>query len=242
MFFGELTSFLEDLDRSSGTSSEAYAEYVLERIPVCLRVIRQIMTVLRGSTTHTEDEEDTIAHYTEELSSLFEALIALSKEWEDRLDDIVANESNSSYSYRAPVVRVEGAQGRPRFDIKESQLEYLASLSFSWTQIASLLQVSRMTIYRRRVEFNLMEVGTVIRNYSDLKAIVRQMKIDSPHMGEVLLMGRLRASGYRASRKNLRAAIRDLDPLNTALRVPGGLAPRRPYHVASPNSLWHIGE
>ena len=68
------------------------------------------------------------------------------------------------------------------------------------------------------------------------------MKSDSPYMGEVLLMGRLRASGYRVKRKRLREAIRELDPINTALRVPGGLAPRRPYHVAGPNSLWHIGK
>ena len=236
-FFSELTSFLEDVDRNSGTSSETYAEYVLERLPICLKVIRQVMVVLIGAA-----EEDTVAYYMEELSDLFEALLALSKEWEDHLDSIVANDPNPSTSYRVPMLRVEGAQGRPRFDIKESQLEYLASLSFSWTQIASLLHVSRMTIYRRRVEFNLIGVGTVIRNMNDLKAIVRQIKVDSPHIGQVMLMGQLRARGYRVSRAKLRAAVRELDPLNTALRVPGGLAPRRPYHVPGPNSLWHIGE
>lgn len=37
-------------------------------------------------------------------------------------------------------------------------------------------------------------------------------------------------------------ALRTADPLSAALRWPGGLTVRRPYSVAGPNSLWHIGE
>ena len=40
-----------------------------------------------------------------------------------------------------------GGQGRPRFDVARQQLEYLSSLSFSWSEIAALLGVSRTTIY-----------------------------------------------------------------------------------------------
>ena len=140
------------------------------------------------------------------------------------------------------VVRVEGARGRPRFDISESQLVYLSSLSFSWTQIASLLGVSRMTIFRRRIEFNMVEVGIPVHSDHDLKVLIRQLKTELPYLGEVLLMGQLRARRYSVTRARLRSAIREIDPLNTAMRVPGGLVPRRPYHVPAPNSLWHIGE
>ena len=230
-FFEELSSFLQDVERNSPTTSESYVEYV----------IRQIMTLI-SETASDESEADIFHSYTEDLGSLFQTLCNIAMEWEDRLDYIMVTRPNTAEtSYRAPVVHIR-ARGRPRFDINESQLEYLASLSFSWTQIASLLGVSRMTIYRRRVEFNMTEIGTRIHNFSDLKALIRQMKIESPHMGEVLLMGQLRSNGYYVPRARLRHAIREIDPLNTALRVPKGLTPRRPYHVPGPNSLWHIGK
>ena len=57
-------------------------------------------------------------------------------------------------AYRAPLIRLAG-RGRPTFDISREQLEYLASLLFTWSQIAALLGVSRMTIYRRREEFHM---------------------------------------------------------------------------------------
>lgn len=242
-FFEELSSFLVDIDRHSSTSSERYVEYVLERIPLCLRVIRQIAVVLLQSYNDSliQDEKDIINYYTGELSDLFQTICAISNEWESQLDYIVSHRPNSrATSYTSPVLQL-GIRGRPRFDIGESQLEYLSSLSFSWKQIASLLGVSRMTIYRRRVEFNMTEVGTFIHSYENLKAIVREMKRDTPYMGEVLLMGQLRANGYRVSRQRLRSAIREIDPINTALRLPAGLTARRPYHVPGPNSLWHIG-
>ena len=55
-----------------------------------------------------------------------------------------------------PLITNSTAIGRPRFNITYDQLLYLHSLSFSWEQIAGILGVSRMTIYRRRVEFGLL--------------------------------------------------------------------------------------
>ena len=237
-FFDELTTFLVDIDRNTGTLSERYTEYVLERIPVCLRAIRQIILVLNTDVEMTEDETDIVSQYIEELNTLFSSLCVIASEWERHLDRIIA--APSLTAYRAPSIHVPGTRGRPRFDISESQLEYLSSLSFSWTQIASLLGVSRMTIYRRRMEFNMGDAGVAINDH-DLKLIIRRMKADLPHMGEVLLMGRIRSNGYRVTRERLRAAIREIDPLNTALRVPEGRTARRPYNVPGPNSLWHIG-
>ena len=53
--------------------------------------------------------------------------------------------------------------------------------------------------------------------------------------------GRLRSMGYSVTRSRLRQAIRDIDPLHTALRWRGSLSVRHPYSVPGPNSLWHIG-
>ena len=39
-------------------------------------------------------------------------------------------------------------RGRPQVQVSKSKVEYLASLSFKWTEIASILGLSRMTLYR----------------------------------------------------------------------------------------------
>ena len=54
------------------------------------------------------------------------------------------------FSYQARIAHT-GRRGRPKFDIDKEQIEYLLSLSFNWTEIAALLGVSRMTLYRYEV-------------------------------------------------------------------------------------------
>ena len=44
----------------------------------------------------------------------------------------------------------------PRFLISREQLDYLLLMSFSWTEITTLIGVSRMTIYRRHDEFGML--------------------------------------------------------------------------------------
>ena len=56
------------------------------------------------------------------------------------------------------------------------------------------------------------------------------------------MIGRLRNMGYRVSRERVRNAVREIDPLSSALRWTGGLSRRQPYSVAGPNSLWQIGK
>ena len=50
-------------------------------------------------------------------------------------------------SCSAPAL-VSSGRGRPLFQITKEQLEYLSSLGFQWKEIAALLGVSRMTVYR----------------------------------------------------------------------------------------------
>lgn len=69
-----------------------------------------------------------------------------------------------------------------------------------------------------------------------------QMQEESLAMGEVLILGRLRARQLTVTRERVRRAIREIDPLSVALRGPRGLTARWPYSVPGPNSLWHIGK
>ena len=89
-------------------------------------------------------------HLLDELISCLRRLVGY---WEVYIDEM--NRGSSDVAYRSPVVRLP-RRGRPAVEISQEQLEYLASLSFNWSQIAALLGVSRMTIYRRRADFAML--------------------------------------------------------------------------------------
>jgi len=58
-----------------------------------------------------------------------------------------------------------GGPGRPKFEIELEQLEELRYIGLTWTDIAKLLGVSRMTVYRARQELGCEEAGD--RNVTD---------------------------------------------------------------------------
>ena len=129
-----------------------------------------------------------------------------------------------------------------RLRSQKIQLLYLSSLSFTWTEIASLLGVSRMTIYRRRCNFNMLGLARNTVTDAQLGTMIHEWKSEMPAIGETLVVGRLHASGVFVTRERVRCAIRAVDPLNMALQAPRGLTRRQAYSVPAPNSLWHIGE
>ena len=135
-----------------------------------------------------------------------------------------------------------GTPGRPKYSISKEQLEYLSSLSFTWPQIAQILGVSRMTIYRRRRQYGLLIDPSSSISDSELQSFITTLCQELPEIGETIAWGQLRAAGIRVSRERLRNALRRSDPLTSALRWRGGLTRRRPYSVPGPNSLWHIGK
>ena len=94
-------------------------------------------------------------------------------------------------------------RGRPSFEISEDQLLYLSSLSFTWTEIASLLGVSRMTIYRRRCNFNMLGLARNTVTDAQLRTMIREWKSEMPAIGETLVVGRLHASGVFVTRERV---------------------------------------
>ena len=169
------------------------------------------------------------------------SLIVLWLSYTDHLDSNFTTVSRAQAGYQVPMRRQQ--RGRPQFIISRDQLEYLRSMRFSWHQISNLLGVSRMTVYRRRRDFGILDFDEPARNMSDneLHRVLQQVRQEMPHMGEALVIGRLHSMGYRIPRQRVREAIHATDPLNTALRWGGILTTRRPYSVAGPNSLWHVG-
>lgn len=161
-------------------------------------------------------------------------------EYENVLDSRTGHLS-SSMAYQTGS-RVSTTGGRPRFDISKEQLEYLSSLGFKWIENAALLGVNRMTIYRRRVDYELVSDPQSEISDGDLESLISDIRKDIPYSGISIMCGSLQSRGIRVTRERVRNSLRSIDPLGSALRSPTGLTNRRPYTVPGPNSLWHIGK
>ena len=232
-FFLRLRSFLETSSREIESASKDYSYFVLERLHLAVRNLSHVRNVLAVPDTRvqfSDDEHGALREYCTSISELLGVLSSYSLQWEHHIDYLHA--TNNAYSVAASVSR---GRGQPRFEINRDQLKYLSSLNFTWTEISSMLGVSRMTVYRRHQEFGLLDVGERISN-GDPRSLLLEMRTDQPDMGEVLVWGRIRAMGF-----TVQHGIRETDPLNVALRGLLGSSARRPYSVPGPNSLWHIG-
>ena len=84
-----------------------------------------------------------------------------------------------------------GMSGRPKKIINREHLEYLRQLRFTWDEIASILGTSAKTIQRRAKEWG---IGTYL-SISDqsLDAVVRDIILQFPSSGEVMIRGHLQS-------------------------------------------------
>ena len=221
-------------------------EYVLDRLTTCISTISRLIDYIQSAMEAVEleeDESEAIDILQSQLSQLLDCVREISIQWQTHFDRIQMNATGTvsqqgGTSFRLTINRATQEPGRPRFNITKEQLEYLSSMSFSWSQMATLFGVSRMTIYRRRAEFGLLLNPETSLSYSDLNSLVHTMH---PEIGETIVWGRLRSLGYLVTRERVRSALHQTDPLSSALRWRGNLTRRRPYSVPGPNSLWHIG-
>ena len=241
-YFNELASFLDNCERQMGIANEDFAEYVVERLGIAIvnvsAITEHMCAQMQGSDTLSSSEHVQVgARYCQHLNELVELLRLLLRQWQDYQDDY---ETRGRFSYNAQLVYTN-QPGRPRFNVTVPQLQYLRSMSFTWVQIAGILGVSYMTIYRRRQELGISDtVGRTITD-DELHQQVRQIKAQFPTIGQTMIWGRLRSMGFQVPRAKVRNAIRHTDPLNTAMRWTHVTA-RRAYSVPGPNSLWHIGK
>lgn len=88
-------------------------------------------------------------------------------------------------------------------------------MSFSWSQISQMLDVSRMTIYRRRVEYDLLVDPSASISDVDLKEKVLMLRSQHPDIGETMVWGQLRSMGIQVTCERVRFALRQSDPLNS---------------------------
>lgn len=133
-YFSSVENFLRESERQYGLGNDEYVQYVLEQLEVT-QLTCQVL--LRTLSRHVEFHEQ-----QQLLSGLIGCLRTLRIRWQEYAD------RETSYVIDQPLVAHLERVGRPRFDVRKEELEYLMSLSFSWNEIAALIGVSRSTLYR----------------------------------------------------------------------------------------------
>ena len=222
-FFSELSSFIISSERQYGLANEQYTDYAIERFSLSCQSVEALIGPIR---TAGAELNSICTHVTQLL-------------WREYSDTLDLRHARSRYV--PPSEASLSRRGRPSFQISREQLQYLRSLSFSWTAIANMLMVSRMTVYWRRAEYGMLDEPHFSINDEELNEKVQQILVQHPHVGQSFISGRLRSLGYRVTRERVRHAARTCDPLSAALKWHGIVTRRRPYSVPGPNSLWHIG-
>ena len=104
----------------------------------------------------------------------------------------------------------QAGKGRPHFLVPKEQLEFLHSVCFTWTEIAQLIEVSRMTIYRRWEEYGML-TEPVETSDSELRQKVLEVKRMLPQVGELIILGQLWSIGYKVTRWRVREALHSTD-------------------------------
>ena len=87
--------------------------------------------------------------------------------------------------------------------MSEQQIVYLRSLIFTWVEIASILEISRMTLYIFREEYGLIEDSRTTPSHAVVTQLVQELQHQLPYSGEVVLLGRLRSMEYKVTQSCL---------------------------------------
>lgn len=138
VFFKEIARLVDGAERQDGIASISYSEYMIERLDVSIGTCISIQEYMNSS-----EEQNQLQEYSSSISELVRDLQTMQRKWEQYLNHL----EGPAHTLH-PDVLLRGRPGRPRFIVDQSQIEYLASLSFKWSEIACILGISRMTLYR----------------------------------------------------------------------------------------------
>ena len=226
LYFSSLLELVDEYERLWGTNDLASKENIQIRLEFVILSLQQIVAI------------DTVEN-RQVLNGLLRNMCLLHEYWIRQ--HLFGCTDVAIYSLESPAVIKSGEVGRPKYLIHEEVLLQLRSSGFTWSKIASMLLVSRWTVQRRVVEFNLQEVtGFSELSDDELDVIItRFMRNHGTLVGYSLLCGHLRSIGLRVQRDRIRESIARVDPVNSRIRWATVIA-RRSYRVAGPNSLWHL--
>ena len=142
-FFREIIDLVNIGERHYGVASANYSDYMVERLELAIQSCQAIANGLSVASSNVSNNEESVTEYKDCIEQLVELLRGLLDQWKEY--HLILESSSRSAAYHEC--------GWPKFDIDKEQLEYLVSLSFSWSDIAALLGISRTTLYRYRIVF-----------------------------------------------------------------------------------------
>lgn len=132
-----------------------------------------------------------------------------------------------------------GQLGRPLIVLNIEHVEFLRSAGYTWHDVASIIGVSRTTIWRHLTSLGLDLVSFTDISDSQLDDTVKEIQHQYPNVGQIMLEGYLKEKGIKVQRYRIRESNARTDPLRRSLRWHEALT-RRSYSVQGANSLWHI--
>lgn len=135
--------FIENFKRQSGIATKKLTEHFLEISLQSVHGSRDAIGEANGNNRKVRTFQNVLQGYGALVGTVICVL------WECFLD----RAPTSGYT---ALVEDGGGWGWPRSLISEEQLQYLHSLTFTWSEIAAVLGVSRMTIYCRGVECGMV--------------------------------------------------------------------------------------
>ena len=179
-FFTTLSAFIVSCERQYGLANQQYTEYAIERFSLSCQGVQALIDPIRTAGAELN------GIYTH-LTQLVEDLRYILQLWRQYSDTLDLQQARSRYV--PPSGASLSRRGRPRFQISREQLQYLRSISFSWTAIADMLMVSRMTVYRRRAEYGMLDEPHSSISDQELNEKVQQILVQHPQVGQSFISG-----------------------------------------------------
>ena len=234
-FFESLEEYVQVLRDNEAFVTQARAEEAVQRIDNYLSVLSAICERLEED----EQEDNDISDLLVSLQTLHRDLQKILERWVDIEVGIVPSIPSRGISLEK---QYTGSCGRPKYVLRKEQVLFLRDLKFSWTQIASMYGICRRTLFNIHCELEM--VGDEFRGFTcisdtQLMEEIKDIKVMMPETGQSMVKGLLQARGIHVSMVRVRNCVRQIDPINTALRWATPQR-RRIYSVPHPNFLWHI--
>ena len=122
-YFSQLSGFFRELERQRGICSVTYAEYAVERLEYCETLINHLSGILASSENEAvgSTSRSVIMRYGEIFSTLQGLVQSLRVQWQQYYTTVECVSEISCY--HPPLEHRQ--HGRPRFLIRQDQLEYL---------------------------------------------------------------------------------------------------------------------
>lgn len=240
------TTYLDEFRRFLSQLPQVYEQLRLNQFTQVLEIADNMLSASERTCSLCviflllfDCRKDEISHeIVDKLQTVLRQYEQFTRRYADVVQHIKEQNTDNRFRCQNEAANCEKLRGRPRFRVTKPQIESLREIGFSWTKIAALIGVSRVTLYRRRRE---LEIGEQ-HDYSEitdaqLDVVIQSIVQNSPNSGQVMMRGALLGRGLRIQRRRIRESMLRVDPVGIECRRRLRMK-RRVYNVPGPNSLW----